>query len=74
MKIVYLVGLNYDDFSEGGFSILFGTTNEEKAIEVLEEKRKNDVSPIFGYKNTYSIKVLKLNERNEENVLKTLDI
>jgi hypothetical protein len=76
MKKVYLVGFLYDDFAEGGFEIVFATLNEEKAIEVLEEKRKDapSNSPYYGYVNGYGLRVLRLNEKDEEKVIERLDI
>lgn len=74
MKKVYLVGIQYDDFAEGGFAIVFATANEEKAIQVLEEKRKNVVGPVYGYTPVFGLAILTLNEKNEEKVIQMLDI
>lgn len=40
MKI-FLVGVLYDDFSEGGFDIVFASPNKEEAIQILKEKRED---------------------------------
>lgn len=73
---IFLVGVLYDDFAEGGFEILFASENKQKSIEVLKEKRKDseNSTPFFGHRPIYGMRVLKTNEKNEEKVIKRLDI
>lgn len=73
MKKIYLVGWKYDDFGEGGFSIMFASENKNTAIEVLKEFKKEVPYDDFG-KVPYALRVLTLDEKSEEKILDDLDI